>query len=193
MWWLKARRAHTVLPLALAAFLVLTVVVQDGSAVLPSFTNGLDPVPLMLFVPMPLVVGLMLCLESRLDAAEVSGTRPVPFLDTALSLAVVVAAALAGRAAEALLDSAQAAATGRNTAFLAGLMLLVRSFAGQPAIMAPVAWLVAVLLFGFSAGNDPQPWTILPEPPSAGHAVIAATLTLTAGLAAQLLTPRNPS
>lgn len=191
MWWLKARRAHSVLPAALAVFVALSVTIQDGSAVLPSFTNGLDPVPLMLFVPMSLVVGLMLSLESRLDAAEISGTRPVRLLDAALSCAVVAVAAGVGFATEGLLDSAHAAAGGRNTAFLLGLMLITRAFAGQSAVMAPVAWLVAVLLFGFDSGNEPQPWTVLPEEPRAVHAALAACAALAAGLAAQLIAPRN--
>ncbi|MGW3747101.1 hypothetical protein ACWD62_43075 [Streptomyces sp. NPDC005146] len=184
LWWLKARRAHQVLPCALAAYLFLAAAIQDTTALLPSFTTGIDPVPLMLFVPMPLVAGLMLCLESRLPSAEVTATRQVIALDTTLILGVVAAANLVSLAAFAALGSTEAATTGRNTAFLVGMMLTVRAVVGQPAVMAPVLWLVTVLLFGFKPGNDPYPWTVLPEPLEAPHAAWAAALTLGLGLVA---------
>ncbi|MFE2536299.1 hypothetical protein [Streptomyces sp. NPDC059371] len=172
-------------------FLLLITVIQEGSAVLPSLTAGLDPVPLMLFVPLPLVISLILSLESRLAAPETSGVRPVALLDAALSLAVIACALTISWMADAAFTSPHAAAAGRNTAFLIGLMLIARSAVGQPSVMVPVVWLVVVLLFGFETGHRARPWTIVPEPVSSLHAAIAAAATCGLGLAAQIYTSRK--
>ncbi|MGC4986607.1 hypothetical protein ACLQ18_39450 [Streptomyces sp. DT193] len=179
------------LPVGMLVFLLLLAVIQEGSAVLPSFTAGLDPVPLMLFVPLPLVVSLILSLESRLAAPETSGVRPIALLDAALSLAVVAAALAISGLADAAFTSPHAAAAGRNTAFLIGLMLIARSAVGQPAVMVPVAWLVVVLLFGFETGHRAHAWTIVPEPIGSLRAAIAAAATCGIGLAAQIYTSRK--
>ncbi|HTF07537.1 MAG TPA: hypothetical protein VK659_05115 [Asanoa sp.] len=194
-WWVRARRAHAVLPAALLLFTVLLVVVQNGTAALPSAFTGTQQVALLMFVPVPVLSALMLCLESRLAAQEATGIRPVRSLDAALAVATVAACAALALAVGALIGSiglTGAGAVARNTAFLTGLMLAVRAVAGQTAIMAPVGWLLAVMFVGFRAGNDPYPWTVLPEPTSAPHAALGAALMLAAGLAALLLTPPNP-
>ncbi|MFG2479124.1 hypothetical protein [Streptomyces fagopyri] len=80
---------------------------------------------------------------------------------------------------------------GRNTLFLIGLMLCSRALFGQPGSLLPVAWILAVCLCGFRPGNDPYPWTILPEPVSAPHAAVGALLMFTAGLITQIRYPRN--
>ncbi|MFJ2648594.1 hypothetical protein ACIO1C_17895 [Streptomyces sp. NPDC087420] len=190
MLWIKARRAHTLLPAVLAAFTLLVTFVQDTSVYLPSF-GGAAHVALALFIPVPLVAGLMLCLESRLPAAEISGVRRISLLDAALTVATMVTAIVCALTVDALLDVPLAAATGRNTLFLTGLMLCGRALLGQPGVMIPVAWLFLVVLAGFRSSNDPYPWTIVPEPPGAPHAALGAVLVFTLGILVQLRTPRK--
>ncbi|NGO70878.1 hypothetical protein [Streptomyces boncukensis] len=194
-WWIKARRAHTLLPAALTVFALFALLVQDAVARLPSFLTGSDnPVVAMLLVPMPLCAALMMTLESRLTAAEDSATRRVRARDAGLTLTAVGAAALVGFVLGAALDSDTALAVGRNTAFLTGLMLCVRAAAGAPAVMAPVVWFLAVALFGFDRANHPYFWTVLPRDFGDPAAALAAAVALAAGLTAQLgLRPRTDS
>ncbi|GGV89886.1 hypothetical protein GCM10015535_44790 [Streptomyces gelaticus] len=192
-WWIKARRAHTVVPIAFGAYVVLLITFRSGSVVLPSLTGGSTQVALSLFIPIPLLSGLALCLDSRLDAAESTGVRPIRYLDGALVIATVGAAAAASAIVGAAFDDSVTAAVGRNTLFLAGLMLITRPLLGQPGVLLPVAWLLTVCLCGFRAGNDPYPWTIVPEPLGAPHAAAGAALMFAAGLAVQLRFARNLS
>lgn len=193
MWWAKARRAHSVLPAALALFIVLLAVVGDGTVVLPSLMGGSGHVMLMLFIPVPLVAGLQWCLESRLAAPELSGVRPVHLFDAGLCLALVAATLALSVVVGAFVGSWEPVTAGRNTLFLIGVMLVARPLLGTPAVLAPVAWLMAVALVGFRPGNDPYPWTVLPEPLSAPHAAAGAVLTFTLGLAVQIRSSRNLS
>lgn len=190
MWWFKARRAATVLACALLAFFVLLCVVQNALVPLPSI-SGNSQVALSLFVPIPVVAALMLCLESRLTAAEISGVRAVSVLDAALVLATMTAAVSIGLAVDAVLDANPAAAAGRNTIFLTGLMLCGRAVAGERAVMFPVVWLLLVVLVGFRSTGDPRPWTVVPEPVGAVHAVIGSALVFCAGMLAHLYTSRK--
>lgn len=192
MWWLKARRAHTVLPIALGTYVVLLAAVRDTSVALPSLTGG-GQVVLALFVPVPLVAALMLCLDSRLTAPEATGIRPLPAMDTLLIVATVCCAVLLSAAVAVVFSDWQAVTAGRNTLFLTGLLLCARPVLGQPAALAPVGWLMIVALIGFRPGNDPAPWTVVPEPLGAPHAALGALLLFVAGLAVQLRTSRNPS
>ncbi|MGW6602190.1 hypothetical protein [Streptomyces sp. NPDC055036] len=192
MWWIKARRAHTVLPAALTAFALLVILVQDTSIILPS-TLGTSHVALSLFIPIPLTTGLMMCLESRLPAAEASGTRAVQSLDAGLAIVVMGVAVAMSVLAGALFDLPQAGTAGRNALFLTGLMLCGRTLVGQPAVMIPVAWLVIVVLIGFRNQNTPYPWTIIGEPLGKPHAAAGAILMFIAGIIIQLRTSRKIS
>ncbi|MFI6407840.1 hypothetical protein [Streptomyces sp. NPDC050548] len=168
------------------AFLIMAVVIQDSLAALPSVTNNVDPVPLMLFVPLPLVIGLMYCLDSRLDGPEISSFRRVRLLDVGMVLVTVAIVEAISLILGHLLHSAQMTTTGRNTAFLVGMMLFVRALVGQPAVLAPVVWVVIVLLFGFQIGNEPYAWTILPQ---ASNSLAAGTISiavLAVGIGAQI-------
>lgn len=191
MWWFKVRRTHTILPAAFAIFFLLVLTVEDRVVLLPSVIAGLQHMALMLFVPIPLVAGLMLCLESRLAAPEASGIRTIRLMDASLVIATMTAAVALGLATGSYFDSPQTTAVGRNAVFLTGLMLCIRAVAGQPAVMAPVAWLMVVMFFGSRSGGDPYPWALLPEPPGALHAAVGTVLMFTAGIAALLLTPRT--
>lgn len=192
MWWIKARRAHMVLPASLVCFLALSFLVQDTSVFLPSII-GNTQVTLSLFVPVPLLCGLMVCLESGLRAPEASGTRAILLMDVALIfvyLGISLAFSIAGNF---LLDMPLAGATARNACFLAGLMLLGRSVMGQTSVMLPVAWIVLVAFVGFRKQGDPYSWALLPEPGSSILAGVGATLLLFVGILANLRSSRKLS
>ncbi|WP_251060143.1 hypothetical protein [Streptomyces sp. ISL-100] len=176
----------------MAAFLVFLLLIQDKASALPSFgSSGSVTVRLAVFVPIPLVAALMMSLESRMKAPEISGIRRVALRDTALVVAVVAAAVSASFALGALTGSQVAQAAGRNVAFLTGLMLLGRALFRQSGALLPTAWLMTVVLVGFRTSNDPYPWTIVPEPVGAPHAAAGAVLMLIVGILAQLRTSRK--
>ncbi|WP_253915788.1 hypothetical protein [Streptomyces sp. NRRL S-31] len=191
MWWVKAHRVHTVLSASLALFVLLLVLFQGGSVALPSLTGGATQVVLALFVPVPLVSGLALCLDTRLPAAESTAVRPVRYLDAALVVAVALVATAASAVAGAAWEDAVTGAVGRNTLFLAGLMLIARALFGRPGVLLPTAWILTVCLCGFRPGNDAYPWTVLPEPLGAPHAAAAALLMFGAGVTVQIRYARN--
>lgn len=190
-WWLKARRIHTTLLTSYAVFVALVLLLQDVVADLPSFlTGGDNPVVAILMAPVPLYAALMVSLESRLPAAEDTGTRPVRLMDAGLVLTVIAAAALAGTVIGLSFASSSALAVGRNTAFLVGLTLCTRPLIGSPAVMTPVAWLLAVMLFGFDHGH-PYFWSVLPRANDDPIALTAAAVSLALGLVGQMtLRPR---
>ncbi|MFF8397214.1 hypothetical protein [Streptomyces sp. NPDC016172] len=188
-WWFRARKGHTLLPLALAVFAIALFAVQDTTVLLPSIT-GSPRVALSLFVPVPLLALLMAMLESRLPAAEVSGTRSMTRLDNTLVTVVMVAAVLCSVVIAALQGTAAATTGGRNALFLTGLMLLGRAWAGQAAVMFPVGWLVTVAVVGFR-GNVPRPWTVIALPADSAFAAAASLVVFAIGLAAQIRSSRK--
>ncbi len=192
MWWLRARRAHTVLAGSLAGFFVLILMFRNGTVTLPSLTLASGIVPLALLAPVPLVSGLLLCLESRLPGPEATAVRGIEKLDAALIVGVMVVTALMGVAAGLALNSPPTVTTGRNAMFLTGLALCVRPLMGLPAVMVPVAWLLTTILCGFRSTNDARPWTIIAEPISAPHAAVGAALVFVVGLIIQIRTSRTP-
>lgn len=187
-WWIKARR-WPVLAAGLVAYFLLLLVSGETAVQLPSV---LDPsgatVPLSVFFPLLPAVLVASCLESRLPAPETTGVRPVGRWDGLVAFLAVVTATLLGFLASSAGAGSQAQVAGRNTAFLVGLALAVRPFAGQLAAPALVAWPMAVVLFGFHGANQPYHWTILPERPGAWWAALGAGLALAVGLAVQLRT-----
>ncbi|MFI1165153.1 hypothetical protein ACH4UM_16450 [Streptomyces sp. NPDC020801] len=188
-WWFKARKGHTLLPLALVLFAAALYGVQDITVLLPSIT-GSPQVALSLFVPVPLLAFLMAMLESRLPAAEVSGVRAMTRLDNTLVTAVMAAAVLCSALIAALQGTAATATGGRNALFLTGLMLLGRAWAGQAAVMFPVGWLVTVVVIGFR-GNVPRPWTIIALAADNPLAAAASLVVFAVGLAAQIRSSRK--
>ncbi|MCP9210968.1 hypothetical protein [Streptomyces cucumeris] len=191
-WWVKARRVHWVLPPTLAAFAVLVAMLHNLTTFLPAFSSGgAVQVRASLFIPVCLASGLMMCLESRLEAPEHAAQRRVTLLDIGLTVTFVTAAMALSLASAVLTTSPEPLAIGRNTVFLTGLMLVARRWAGPPAVMAPFAWIMAVLFVGFRTPNDPRPWTIIPEPVDAVHAALGSGVMFTIGLIAQLHTSRK--
>ncbi|MER6119756.1 hypothetical protein E6R60_05545 [Streptomyces sp. A0642] len=190
-WWIGARRAGITVPLALAVFLLPLLAVQNTEVALPGIV-GTPRVALTVFVPVPLVACLMHLLESRVPAPEDSGVRPVARYDALLVTAVAAAALCCALLVAAVSDTQQAAATGRNVLFLAGLLLLGRAVFGPSAVLVPVAWLVLVVGIGFR-GNVPRAWTIVPEAARDVPAAIVSLLVFAAGLTVLIFAPRKAS
>ncbi|MFF3946783.1 hypothetical protein ACFYYN_18390 [Streptomyces sp. NPDC001902] len=183
-WWIKARRAHSIL---FAGFLVtLTMGLTLGGTVveLPSLVSVGYPAILSMFAPIPVVSALAMSLDSRIASAEASGIREVRFLDGTLIFATVLGILGVGL----LASSETIAAVGRNTAFLVGLLLVARPF-GQLAVMAPVAWIMLVVFISRPPPN-PSLWSILPEEAAAPHAAAAAAAMFVSGTSV-LLFPRE--
>ncbi|MFJ9700764.1 hypothetical protein [Streptomyces fradiae] len=192
-WWLRSRRVTSLLPTAFAFFLLLVLTLQDRWVVMPSFLAGSMPVPLMLSLPVPLSAAVGMCLDSGLADAEAQGTRRVRALDAALVLAVVGAAAGTGLFAWTTLGASDdALAVGRNTAFLMGVMLLLRAVAGPRGVMAPIVWIFLVLFLGRGSAGQPFFWTVLPRGSGDPVAAVAAGVSLAAGLLALLLGRGSP-
>ncbi|MEE1755715.1 hypothetical protein [Streptomyces sp. SP18CS02] len=190
-WWLKVRRVHRILPWTLVAFLAFTLLVRDGVVLMPSLLGGGSAVALTSFAPIPLTVGLMEMLSARLDGPETSGVRGVRALDALLTVAVTLFAVLCGLVLAWPADHPDAAAIGRNSAFLVGLMLCLRAFAGRRAVMAPVAWLMLAILLGAGRGGRPYAWTVVREPADAWPAALASVLVFLAGAATLFRPPRS--
>jgi hypothetical protein len=188
-WWFKARKGHTLLPLALVVFVAALYGVQDSTVLLPSIV-GSPRVALSLFVPVPLLAFLMAMLESRLPAAEVSGVRSMTLLDNALVTAVMAMSVLCSVLVATVQGTGAAMTGGRNTLFLVGLMLLGRAWAGQAAVMFPVGWLVTVVVVGFR-GNVPRPGTVIALPADSLFAAATSVVVFAIGLAAQIRSSRK--
>ncbi|MFE4215322.1 hypothetical protein [Streptomyces sp. NPDC056844] len=180
IWWLKARLAHTVLAPCLAAFTLLTFLFQDGTVVLPaiSVTAG-NTVLLAGFTPLLVVGALVQCLDSRLEAAEATGTRRVAHLDTALAAGTVAAVMALTAAGGLLLDSPAVVTAGRNTLFLTGLALCARGWMGRSSVVLPTAWIFLVVLVGHRTADDFFPWAVTGH---ALHSPVAAVAAVTCAL-----------
>ncbi|MYQ45371.1 hypothetical protein GTW40_09905 [Streptomyces sp. SID4985] len=187
--WLRTRRIP-VLAAALAACAALTAAAGDTLVDLPSLGSGAAR-PLVLFAPLLVCVGLAFSLSSRLPAAEASGSRPVTRFDQALVLAAVLVTVVVAYAVAVLLDAPTANTVGRNTAFLVGLMLCARRVAGhQVAAIAPIAWVITMMLIGNTGGNgQPHPWTVILMPPDHVSAALTAAAMLALGTVAAPAAP----
>ncbi|MFF4792224.1 hypothetical protein ACFY2M_21185 [Streptomyces sp. NPDC001276] len=184
IWWLKTRLAHTVLAFGLAAFVVLTFLFQDGTVVLPaiSVTAG-NTVLLSGFTPLLVVGALVQCLDSRLAAAEATGTRPVALLDTGLVTAAIAAVLALTAAGGLLLDCPAVVMAGRNTLFLAGLALSGRGWMGRSSIVLPTAWIFLVVLVGHRTADDFFPWAVTGLALGSSIAAVAAVAAFLLGAA----------
>ncbi|MFJ8862956.1 hypothetical protein ACIRD8_31595 [Streptomyces sp. NPDC102451] len=188
MWWLRARRAHTRLPLGFLIFTLMAAIVQDTPLFLPSiWSGGSEIVQAVTLVPLVLTSVLFDCLYTRLDAAETTGIRPVRFFDVLLTLGVVALALALGEAISMITGAASAETLGRNTAFLAGLTLLCGALFGRSAVLVPALWPLIGVLFGMSGPGNAYPWTVLLEPPDTWYASTGALLMLILGIGAHLL------
>lgn len=183
IWWLRVRRVHPVLTASVGAFLLLTCVLRDNAVVLPaiSVSSG-NSVALAFFTPLLVVGAVGQCLDARLVSAELTGLRPVAWMDTAL-VTVAMGVVLTGAAAAAtLLDATAAAQAGRNAAFLTGLLLSVRGFFGRAAIMLPLCWVFAVVFFGRESAASYHGWAVTGQGASSVYAAVLASVAFAAGL-----------
>ncbi|MGW2698808.1 hypothetical protein [Streptomyces sp. NPDC001340] len=188
-WWLKTRRTFTVLTALTTVAMGLSVWIGGESVLLPSFFSNSQQAVLTVFLPVPVVAALSLCLDSRLAGFETAAVRFMPARDALLVLAAVAGCTVLAGACW----SATGMAVARNVAFLTGLTLMARPWARQAAVMIPVTWIALVVFFSRRPYPDPDPWTVLPEPASAVHAVAAASMALAAGLAVLLRTRQELS
>ncbi|MFF5143627.1 hypothetical protein ACFY6U_28490 [Streptomyces sp. NPDC013157] len=177
-WWLKARRALTVLTGLIVLSMGLTVWIGGEYVLLPSLFSNSQQAVLTVFLPIPVVAALSLSLDSGLAAVEAAAVRCVPARDVLLVLAATAACLLLA----GVFRSAAGVSVARNAAFLTGLMLLARPWARQAAVTVPLAWIALVVFFSHRPYPDPDPWTVLPEPAASVHAAVAAVAVLTAGL-----------
>ncbi|WP_159037279.1 hypothetical protein [Streptomyces specialis] len=186
-WWLKARRVHVLLLPALAGFCLMLAVLQESVVSLPSFLNGsANPVLFVLMAPVPVCSALALSLDSRLEEAEQTGVRQSHLWDGALIGGVLAVSVGAGWVLDTALGTTTGLPAGRNTVFLTGLVLCLRALVGPPAVMAPVAWIFAVIFFGLTSSDHPAFWTILPQTGGDPLAALATACAITAGLGVHL-------
>jgi len=190
IWWIKARRWRILL-IAFGVYFALLVSVRDRQMVLPNLHLGTISVVLAMWFPVLPTVCLVACLESKVPAAEIAGTRRVGMYDVVASISTVLVASLLGATAMWLTSDTSALSTGRNTAFLVGLTLAARSIVGPRAVIFTVLWPITVSLIGFHGSAQPYHWTILPERPTAWYAAVGAGLALVVGLVAQHITARK--
>jgi hypothetical protein len=173
----------------LSISILLSLAIGGQEVELPSLVSGMQQTVLSMFVPIPLVAALMVSLESRLPGIEASGVRRVGSWD-----AVLVSSTVLFWLAVAIVSGSDVlAASARNAAFLAALMLLARPWAGEAAVMVPVAWTMVVVAFNRRPPPDPEPWTILPEPASALHAALATAVLFGIGISSLLFISKDKS
>ncbi|MFB6873952.1 hypothetical protein [Streptomyces sp. NPDC056323] len=166
---------------------------QGKTLSLPSILSGTsNSFLLTLIAPIPICATLVESLESRVSSQEETGLRNVPLLDAGLSLASAGVAVVSALGVSVTLDTSSAITAGRNAAFLIGLTLLARSVIGRTATMIPVVWIFCVVFFGYKNPQQPYFWTVLPENFNNPYAAAAAFISLSAGLAAQILWPPRP-
>lgn len=180
-WWLKTRNMPAVLAAAFVTVL-LSLWIGGGQIMLPSLFSGSMRAVLTIFLPMPTVAIVALAVDSRIPGLEATSVRPVRRYDAA-----IVAAILAAFLAVALATHSETlVCVARNTAFLIGLTLAFRPMVKQAAVMVPVAWIGIVVLLGRRPWPDPDPWTLLPEPAAAPHALLGAAVTMLLGILVHL-------
>lgn len=184
LWW-AVRRPWYVLA-ALAGYLLLVVAVREQLVHVPAVTlAGGSGVKLVVFVPLLVCVVQLLCLERRLDAAELTAVRPVVRADRAMVAVVGLAVIALGAALHKFAGVQSALASGRNVLLLLGLALLVRHLYGAvAAASAATAVLFACVLVGLRSPYDPYPWAVPLEPWDRPHAAAISMLVFVAGLAA---------
>ncbi|WP_381794994.1 hypothetical protein [Streptomyces niveus] len=193
--WARCRRATTTLPAGCAAAFALALLVGGNAVPLPALTlGGSASVQLSQFIPVLVAAVLAFCLDTRLPAAEASGIRKVRRLDVALVLGVIVFLAGAGALAAHSLDEPFTHplwTLGRNTACATGLLLLVRPWLRQAAVMVPVAMVFGVVLFGFRRPTDPYPWGFVLEPVTSPLGASACAVIAAAGVATHVLAAKK--
>ncbi|UGY92828.1 hypothetical protein [Streptomyces gobiensis] len=175
IYWFKARRLNSIAALAIALYALMVALFLDSAIELPFATGGGDML-LMMLAPLPICSALVLCLRSRLDAADALPVRRVWAFDMAAVAVLLLLAVVIGQVCSVLLDSRAAGEASRNTVFLAACTLAVLPWLKERAIVVPVATVMVTPLLGRGYGGEPRWWAILLQP--------AADPTALAGCAA---------
>ncbi|WP_048584004.1 hypothetical protein [Streptomyces viridochromogenes] len=181
--WLKARRP-AVLAAGILVFAALSTAVGGRLVGLPSLSGtGTTTVPLLLFVPLAVCAGLLLCLDSGAQAAEITGARHIATYDRCLTALTGATAVGSAALAAVLRDAPVAVAAGRNALFLMGLALCVRAAWGSGVGMLVAAgWVVMVTLVGYDAYRTPRVWAVLGLAPGDVAGIALAGCCFAAGL-----------
>ncbi|MFF3317430.1 hypothetical protein ACFYV5_18260 [Streptomyces sp. NPDC003035] len=158
----------TVILPGFAAFTALAALAHSESVALPGLvTMGGNLLFLMHVTPLIVTGTLAHSLAQRLAEAEDLAARAIQRYDVSLALLSVTASAGAAWVIGRLAHSPAATEAGRNTLFLAGLMLLAGAVHPQAATAAPVAWVFVVAFVGYRDFRRPWPWAVTLHP--AGH------------------------
>ncbi|WP_053912564.1 hypothetical protein VM636_21880 [Streptomyces sp. SCSIO 75703] len=154
-WWVAG--------IGLLVFFLGAVLAGERQAVVPAFTPiGSATVKLMLFLPVPVCLSVLYCLENALVAAELTAIRRTAAYDRAALVTAGVLAQVAAALCGLLVQTPTAQAAGRNVLFLVGLMLATRAVLGPLAAGAVcVGWLVLVTLVGYGGDLRPHAWTVV--------------------------------
>lgn len=161
--WTRAR-ALPVLAGGLLCTLTFELLARDTLVSLPTLGSDAGR-PLILFAPLLTCVALAHCLDSALQAAERTATRRIATLDQGLTLLTGAVSVLTAWLLSVLTAAPSLATAGRNTLFLAGLMLCVRALAGhQFAAITPAAWVITMTLIGADPAGHDRPWTVVLAP-----------------------------
>ncbi|MBU7596976.1 hypothetical protein JGS22_004810 [Streptomyces sp. P38-E01] len=182
LWW-AVRRPWYVLA-AVAVYGVLLLAVRDELVQVPAVTlAGGAGIKLAVFLPLLVCVAQLLCLERRLEAAEVTAVRPVVRADRGMLALVGVAVLALGALLHRYAEVGAALASGRNVLLLLGLALVVRHWYGATAASAVVtAVLFGCAMVGLRATDDPYPWAVPLEPWDRPHAAVFSVLVFAVGV-----------
>lgn len=182
--WARTRRLE-LLAASIVLVLVFALLAGDTRVGLPALGGDGDH-PLLLFAPVIVCVGLATSLDSRLPSTEAVGRRDVLLFDRTTVLAAVLLVAVIGQLTGQGLGTLAPEPLGRDTAFLAGLMLCGARLIGyQAAALVPAAWVIAATVLGSQATGWRRLWTVIHMRPGQGAAEAIAVAVLLFGLAAQ--------
>lgn len=190
--WVRARRVLPVLVPCLLAFLMVITAGRQESVLLPGLIGGgRNRVQLVHLAPLIVTSALTYCLNQKLAEAELTTVRRIRLLDAALSTAAVALAASVSCLLAGITHADLLYEVGRNTAFLAGVMLIAGALHPQAATLAPVAWVFTVMFAGYRDYDQPWIWAVTLHP---AHIVVTASFCLVVfatGLAVGNRSPRS--
>ncbi|MBV1940531.1 hypothetical protein KUF83_28755 [Streptomyces sp. BV286] len=189
--WFKVRRVQGLLVPAVVFFVVIVAVAHDQYVRLPGLLSaGGNRVFLMQLTPLIITSALAHSLAQGVPEIEATGQRKIRVMDAGLVTASVAIVALTSVVAGSLAGSQEATMAGRNTLFLAGLMLLARAVHEQAASALPVGWVFAVMFIGYRDFHRPWPWAVTLHPSSFLPTLGLCLLVFVAGLAVHARTRR---
>ncbi|MGW2081329.1 hypothetical protein ACWCOW_31115 [Streptomyces sp. NPDC001939] len=161
IWWCRARLLLSVVVPGLVIFALGLLLAGDSFIALPGyFRSGSNLIGFAQLLPLVVTSTLAYALTQRLIEAEALSRRPIELLDTGLAAAVSMLALGLAAMMWIFNGSQETLAAGRNTLFLAGLMLLAARINAQAATLIPPAWTFIVLFVGYKGAHRPWFWAI---------------------------------